>query len=258
MPYSMLPTAGCLRTIAGRLIDVIAPRLCPSCDAVLRDDESCYCAACRASLEPAPFPRELFEELAIAIGHDELALSAVGGLYTFRQDGPVQRLIHALKYLGCYDLGVALGAELGRSTSMFVEFDDVDCVVPIPLHPARRRERGYNQAEAIARGVSLARDVDLVDDALLRARHTRSQTRLGADERLRNVGSAFAAGPVEVRGRSVMICDDVCTTGATLNACAEILLVRGAARVVAATVAKDVLVGRRAQEEIPSALYGLR
>jgi ComF family protein len=249
----------CLLSIADALLDCIAPRLCPSCDGLLRDTETGYCDACRASLEPAPFPREIYQELTGVIGRDELALDAVASLYTFTKDGPVQQLVHAVKYLGCYDLGVALGRELGNATSMFVEFDRIDCVVPVPLHAARRRERGYNQAEAIARGICAARPLELVPDGLVRAKHTPSQTRLGAESRVRNVRQAFRAHTRALAGRSILLCDDVLTTGATLNACAEALLACGAAHVCAATVAKDLLLAtatdRRA--ELPPALYGL-
>lgn len=246
----------CLSRLASDVLDVLAPRLCPACDESLSDGEIGYCDACRASLEPAPFPRELYQEMLGTLGSDEVALTAVGALYTFTQDGPVQHLMHAVKYLGCYDLGVAMGQELGRALSMFVEFDRIDSVVPVPLHRARMRERGYNQAEAIARGVALARKLDLFPDAITRSRHTRSQTRLGADRRISNVRQAFHAVAHDVADRRVLICDDVCTTGATLNACAETLLANGAISVVAATVAKDILTSGQRREPLPVALFG--
>jgi ComF family protein len=248
---------GLAAAVLETFLDLMAPRLCPSCDAALGEREDGYCDGCRASLEPAPFPRELYGELSDALGRDELALAAVGALYTFTQDGPVQRLVHAVKYLGCYDLGVALGRDLGRATTMFVEFGEIDCAVPVPLHPARRRERGYNQAEAIARGVAVARGIELMPQAILRRAHTRSQTRLGAGARVANVAGAFAAGDADVAGRTVLVCDDVCTTGATLNACAEILLSRGARAVCAATVARDLLVATARREPPPPELLGL-
>jgi ComF family protein len=246
----------CLARLADALLDCIAPRLCPSCDTLLDDHEEGYCDACRASLEPAPFPREIYQELTGVIGRDELALEAVGALYMFTKDGPVQQLVHAVKYLGCYDLGVALGRELGAATSMFVEFDGVDCVVPVPLHAARRRERGYNQAEAIARGICGARSIEMLPRAIRRERHTRSQTRLGAGGRLENMRNAFRADGAALRDRSVMLCDDVLTTGATLNACADALLAAGARRVCAATVAKDLLLATDRREALSPALYG--
>jgi ComF family protein len=249
--------ARCARLVAGALLDVIAPRICPACDRILDDREREYCDGCRASLDAAPYPRELFEEMSGTLGRDELALEAIGALYLFTKRGAVQQLVHAVKYLGCYRLGVELGRELGRALSMFVEFDAIDCVVPVPLHAARLRERGYNQAEAIARGVATERGISLVSDAIERTRHTRTQTRLGADTRLVNVRQAFRARPGAVTDRSVLVCDDVLTTGATLNACAEALLAGGARRVCAATVAKDLRTATAQREPLSPALVGL-
>lgn len=226
--------------LATDALHLIAPALCPACDTPLAAQERCYCGACRASLDPAPFPREIFAEIGANFPGEELALSAVGALYTFHDDSPVQRLIHALKYRGCYDLGVELGGELGRALTMFREFEDVDLVVPVPLHRARLRERGYNQAEAIGRGIAASIPGSHPLEALARARHTISQTTLGAGARKKNVLEAFQAAGSEIRGKIILLCDDVCTTGATLNACAERLLTAGARRVMAATVARDI------------------
>jgi ComF family protein len=145
-----------------------------------------------------------------------------------------------LKYGGCYGLGVAMGRELGAALAMFREFEAIDLVVPVPLHRARRRERGYNQAEAIGEGIASTLGGARMADALERSRHTRSQTTLDAVARGRNVGGMFRPNGPIARGRTVLLCDDVCTTGATLNACATALLDAGAARVLAATVAKDL------------------
>jgi ComF family protein len=229
-----------LRRIGNDLLHFIAPSLCPACDAPLAVAERRYCGACRASLEPAPFPRDIFVELAGRFPGDELAISAIASLYTFEADGPVQRLIHALKYRGCYEIGVELGGELAGALRMFREFETFDIIVPVPLHRARRRERGYNQAEAIGRGISRRMGDLPVGMVLARARHTVSQTTLGAGARHANMAGAFSFAGGDVRDLTVLLCDDVCTTGATLNACAERLLGAGARKVLAATAAKDV------------------
>ncbi len=229
-----------LQRLATDALHLIAPALCPACNAPLAAAERQYCAACRTSLDPAPFPREIFAEIGANFPGDELALSAVGALYTFHDQSPVQRLIHALKYRGCYDLGVELGKELGRALTMFREFEKVDLVVPVPLHRARLRERGYNQATAIAQGIATALPGSHMAEVLARTRHTISQTTLGAGMRKSNVAQAFRTAGPAMHGGTVLLCDDVCTTGATLNACAERLLEAGARRVVAATVARDM------------------
>lgn len=234
-------------------LHILAPALCPGCDQLLMPTEHGYCLACRASLSPAPFPRDLFTELLHHFSEDHLAISALGALYLFEQESPVQNLIHALKYQGCYDLGVELGKELGATIKMFPEFDGVDAIIPVPIHRARRRERGYNQAEAIAKGVADAVPVEILNDRLYRSRHTISQTTLSATERQRNVQNAFAAHDKSLAGRTILLCDDVCTTGATLNICADRLLFAGAKRVVAAAVAKDLVSNpNAAQHHLPT------
>jgi ComF family protein len=135
-------------------------------------------------------------------------------------------------------LGVELGRELGRMLPLFPEFDGIDLLVPVPLHAARRRERGYNQAETIATGISIAMARPVAASMLVRRRHTGSQTTLGAEARRSNMVGAFGTSG-HVDGARVLLCDDVCTTGATLNACAEALLAAGAGAVCAAAVAKD-------------------
>lgn len=235
-----------LRRLASDALHLLAPMLCPACDAPLTPDDGAYCRACRASLEPAPFPRDIFSEISAGFPGEELALSAIGALYVFADGNPVQKLIHAVKYRGCYGLGVDLGTELGRALAMFEEFDGMEVIVPVPLHRARLRERGYNQAEAVATGLAAAIPGSRIVRALARTRHTISQTTLDARRRRRNVADVFRIAGTDVRGRSVLLCDDVCTTGATLNACAERLLQAGALRVAAATVARDMPVGNRA------------
>src|SRR5262245_17712231 len=95
-----------LRRFRNDILNVIAPAICPSCDTPLDGAETAYCSACRASLEPAPYPREIYSEVMAHVGADQMALAAIGSLYGFTQDSPVQRLIHALKYHGCRRLGV--------------------------------------------------------------------------------------------------------------------------------------------------------
>jgi len=113
-------------------------------------------------------------------------------------------------------------------------FEGIDIVVPVPLHWRRRRQRGFNQAEALARTLGMP-----WRNALRRTRRTPSQTELPAAQRHRNVREAFALRRrAAVSGRSILLVDDVATTGATLEACAEVLRAAGAREVRALTVAR--------------------
>ena len=228
-----------LTVVAGDFLHLLAPSLCPGCDDPVPPRERGICPSCRASLETAPYPEEIFQDLLARFSPEELALDAVGALYNFEPDSPVQRVIHAIKYRGCRALGETLGEELALSMQIFPEFRDIDIIVPVPLHRARLRERGFNQAEAIARGIQSAWNVQVRTDILRRTRHTQSQTRLSATARQKNISSAFVTAGQDLRGVSVALCDDVFTTGATLNACALQLHLAGADSVRALTLARD-------------------
>jgi ComF family protein len=117
----------------------------------------------------------------------------------------------------------------------------VDAVVPVPLHWIRRRGRGYDQALLLAKDFSRRVGVPVEEGVLRRRRATKPQTELGRDERRENVRDAFEARrPEAVKGRTILLVDDVCTTGATIEACARALKAAGAKRVGALTAARQV------------------
>jgi ComF family protein len=135
-------------------------------------------------------------------------------------------LVHALKYGQRPGLAAALGGRLARSVPATPAFD---LVTAVPLHPARRRERGYNQAWLLAEAVAHRLGVPALEPVLVRERPTPAQARLDPARRRRNLAGAFrAAEPRRLRGRRILIVDDVLTTGATLEACLATLAAAGA------------------------------
>jgi ComF family protein len=161
------------------------------------------------------------------------------GLYT----GNLRKAILHLKFHGREYLGHRLGALLARAWAALPELDSA-IVAPVPLHPSRRRERGFNQAELLARGLvrSLRKEesgLRLVAGTLRRIRATVPQVGLSVRARRENVSGVFSVGrPEDVRNRTVVVVDDVMTTGATLSACAAALKRAGAARVLALSLAR--------------------
>jgi ComF family protein len=151
------------------------------------------------------------------------------GLY----DGALRSIVHALKYEGRRSLAKPLGAMMRARCADVLS--DAELAVPVPLHPSRRRERGFNQAEDLASHVGLP-----IAAALRRVRRTAPQADLPAGRRHGNVKGAFAAGKdfQLVLGRVVVLIDDVSTTGATLDACARVLKECGAREVRALTAAR--------------------
>ncbi len=151
-------------------------------------------------------------------------------------DSPVRNALHRLKYRRDVALGDALASQL--SEYVLTLNWPVELVVPVPLGPGRLRERGYNQVGLIARPLSLVLQIDYSPDALVRVRETRSQVGLTKKERRENVSGAFSAKPRRVKGRAVLLMDDVATTGSTLSSCAEAFYAAGARDVFALTVSR--------------------
>jgi len=159
--------------------------------------------------------------------------------------GTVRAAIHGLKYNRRSDLARPLSALLVEA---FHRFElPVDVVVPVPLHTSRLRQRGYNQAALLAREFAGQLSLPLNEQAMIRQRQTASQTALNAMERRANVADAFLCLDQGLAGKRVLLVDDVCTTGATLEACAAALFHHGAATVWGLTVARTVMPSARGE-----------
>lgn len=156
----------------------------------------------------------------------------------YRAEGVVRERIHAFKYHRCFHHLRVLVSWLEEGYARFYAGSPWDGLVPVPLHPSRRAERGFNQAEELARPLARSTGLPLLR-VLRRVKRTGTQTRLRRSERLRNQAGAFAAKPgFDASGMRLLIIDDVFTTGATVNACARVLARAGAARLCALTVAR--------------------
>ncbi len=158
-------------------------------------------------------------------------------------EGEMRSLVHLLKYEGIRPAASELGEMLASAISELLPAwgDSLPVLVPVPLHRAKRGERGFNQAESIARSAlkNLPRPLEIAADILVRQRATQSQVGLTREQRLENMRGAFrVAHPERIRGRDVIVVDDVMTTGTTLSECARTLKRAGAERVWAATVAR--------------------
>jgi ComF family protein len=220
------------------VVDFIFPPICYGCDE--EAEQGLVCDACRLLLFTSEMDvcpkcgRACIEECERC--GPPLSLSRIRALGLYFE--PFRGLVHALKYSEKTRLAELLGLALAGLVEQDTEMRQVDVLCPVPLHPARRRERGYNQAELLARAVSRATGVSLVD-ALLRWRNTPSQTtQSGPEKRMANVKGAFRIrSGVCIAGQRVVLVDDVTTTGATLDAAARSLLDAGAASVMGLVVA---------------------
>jgi ComF family protein len=150
-----------------------------------------------------------------------------------------RQFVWQFKYHQCPYLSAPAVRWLKEAGDRFYRWLDYDCIVPVPLHPRKKRERGFNQSKLLARGLSRRSGVSLPGKKLLRHRYTRTQTRLKLRERIRNVQGAFrVVDQGWLREKSILLVDDVYTTGATVNECARVLKEDGALRVDVLTLAR--------------------
>jgi ComF family protein len=167
-------------------------------------------------------------------------ISDLASVFHFEKDGTLQHLIHHLKYNEMTAIGVELGKYVGESLPMFLGEVSITGVVAVPLHPLKEKERGYNQSELICNGIREKTGLKLLPHLLKRTRHTRTQTKLNAHERKENVAEAFQVDSrfaSLVRGSTLLIVDDIITTGATIDECARVLREYDAEKIFAASIA---------------------
>jgi len=238
-----LPKLEPLRALAS----LFYPALCSVCSAPVEASEHlCGPCSCKAPRIKAPFCARCSEPFPGAItddfscancSHRELHFEAA--VAAFRSRGVVRKIVHEFKY------GRQLHLRQPVADWLLETLDDprlhgrrFDAVVPVPLHPARKRERGFNQAELLAELLSARAGVPL-RNVLERIRYTTTQTAFDRTERMENLHNAFRLRKNrDVRGLRVLLIDDVLTTGSTLSECARVLKVAGAISVHAATAAR--------------------
>ncbi|MBK9246740.1 MAG: ComF family protein [Ignavibacteria bacterium] len=191
-----------------------------------------------SSLKAPPKEDVLMKRLLLHFSQDDLSISRFFSLMAVEHSSPMLNLIYSLKYRGMARIGYELGNELGK-TMLHLHYLDFEVILPIPIHSARTRERGYNQATEICRGISEKVEIPILTNAIKRIRYTRTQTQMNARERKENVSGVF--GPdynsSSIHGKKILLVDDVLTTGSTLNSCATSLLDLGARQVNVATLA---------------------
>ena len=202
------------------LIGLLYPSICAACGTSLFKWEKLVCTRCRNLLPKTGY--ELDEDNPLArMFYGKVRLQAVTACFFFSKEGKVQHLIHELKYRGNSDAGMFLGQELGKSIQEAPLFQGLDYLIPVPLHPKREKQRGYNQSMMIAQGVSEVTGIPVGAKFLTRIVNTSTQTHKTKEERWENVKDIFELRHTEhLEGKYVLLIDDVLTTGATLEACA--------------------------------------
>ncbi len=234
-------------TFLRNLIDFIFPNYCLVCESAVEAEKKYICPTCFGNI--LNFDEKYRPVLLKRINHP-----AFDDIFIRYQFGPVFRiLIHHLKYQQC----LQIAEYLGRALSTIIT-GKYDCLVPVPLHKAKLKERGFNQSTLIAREISRVLDVPLSENILVRCKYTKTQTHLNREQRLANVATAFTINE-EVAGMKILLIDDVITTGATLNSCARLLKAEGARVVdIAAVATPTTLLQEQLERDVSGNLISLQ
>ncbi len=199
------------------------PRICPACRDLLNINEKVLCIKCISEFPYTNFHLDADNEMA-KLFWGRVMIENAASFFYFRKGSPYQHIIHEIKYHNQKKLGKDMGRWFGCELKN-TPFSDADIIVPVPIHYSKLKKRGYNQSELIADGLSEAINLPVEPKALIRTVNTDTQTRKSRYERWTNVEGIFKViSPHKLRGKHILLVDDVVTTGATLEACASAVL----------------------------------
>ncbi len=209
--------------IAYDFLSLIYPQVCAACGNNLYIEEKSVCTRCLYRIPKTNYHLDVNNEIA-RLFWGRVNLEAVTAYFFYYKGSKYQKIIHRCKYAGQkyigYDLGKLFAADLMHS-----RFSAIDVIHPVPLHYRKLRQRGYNQSEYIAKGMSEVFGKPLITDAVYREKAARTQTKKGRYERWKNVEDVFRINnSKKLENKHVLLVDDVVTTGSTMEACAGEIL----------------------------------
>ena len=222
-------------------ISLLFPRLCYGCGNHLMRNEKLICTECyiliprtNYHLKPDNPVSQLFW------GRCLIEQAAAFSFYT--RDSRIKKLIHQLKYKGIREVGTELGRIYARTLKSSGFMNDIDLIIPVPLHPSKKRQRGFNQSDLISLGISEVSGIPMETGILERKTVTKTQTRKTRYDRWTNVEDIFrVTDQGRIRNMHILLVDDVITTGSTLEACASELLKVENVKVSVAALAYSVI-----------------
>lgn len=219
------------------LVGLFFPNNCAGCETPLLKNETAVCLQCQFALPYTRFHTDP-ENQVNKLFWGKSQINAATSLVFFEKDTRIQNLMHQLKYKGYTSVGEQLGDWLGQELKEIEPFQGVDTIIPVPLHPKKKRKRGYNQSDFIADGIGKRLDATVEKTNLIRTKFSTTQTKKSRFKRWENVSSIFAVkDPKALEGKHILLVDDVVTTGSTLEACAAALLEIEGVTVSVATIA---------------------
>ena len=218
-------------------LSLFFPHLCPACGNELVAHEKVICTDCRYNLPQTNF-HLVPDNIVTRQFWGKINLEGAYALYYFTKGGKVQNLMHHFKYKGMQQIGNELGKIAGSQLATSAAFVSVDYIIPVPLHKSRLKERGYNQSVCFAEGLAEKLSAAVEENNLIRTRATQTQTHRSRFERFENMQEVFAIkNPQRLKGKHILLVDDIVTTGSTLEACAMPLLEIEGLKLSIATIA---------------------
>ena len=218
------------------LLQLFYPHLCEGCRKTLIANEQVLCMSCELQLPETGYSNIENNETELRFAGRIPFMHGASFAY-FVDDGLLQHLMHGLKYRSKKQTGLYLGSLFGQRLLQTQWINHIDAIIPVPLHPAKEAERGYNQSLLIAEGMAKQINKPVVKDLLIRNRKTESQTKKTRNERVDNMAGAFSISRRgALTGLHILLCDDVLTTGATLEACAQALMTEESVKISMATI----------------------
>ena len=225
-----------LGEIKESLLQIVFPHVCDGCGTDVLDTGTRLCITCLSSLPETNFHMHANNPVEKTFW-GRIPVTAAMSQYYFTKESLIQRLMHQFKYRQNKALGLQLGRGMGLSLKETSRFSDIDALIPLPLFPAREKKRGYNQAAVLCEGIQSVLPWPILNNAVSRPDRTETQTRKGRIERWKNIEGRFKLEKDPfIRGKHILLVDDVVTTGATLEACATELLEHGNCRISIATL----------------------
>jgi ComF family protein len=206
------------------VLHLFFPYTCCGCGSDLLTENILFCIHCQSSMPVTCF--EYFSANPIEkIFWGRVQIQVAAAHLYFTSGSLVQHSLHLLKYKGRKEIGIYLGQQMGGSIKHSSRFDDCEVIIPLPLFVSREKKRGYNQASLIANGISQKLKIPVLNDVVARIKRTETQTHKSRIQRWKNMESTFSIlNPFKIAGKHVLLVDDVITTGASLEACARVLL----------------------------------
>lgn len=219
------------------LTGLFFPPLCPGCSSELIASHQILCLSCHQSLPGTGFEK-IKDNPVEKLFWGRTVIAFAGSSYYYVENTPMQRIIHEVKYKEDKKSGIALGRMMGMRIREKLNAFPIDMMIPMPLHPKKEKQRGYNQASLLCRGMKEIIGTDFEEKIIARTKNTATQTQKSRLKRWENVASVFRVDqPDLIRDKNLLLVDDVITTGASTEACAAALLQAGARSVAVYSLA---------------------